>query len=104
MELRLAQSAVADLQDILSHYREQGVPHIGEQPVSVMLVSAILEHCEMLLQHPESGRIVPEFNQPHVREVIHPPFRLVYLREADQIALIRVWRSERQLELSADDI
>ena len=99
MELRLAQSAVADLQDILSHYREQGVPHIGDQ-----LVSAILEHCEMLLQHPESGRIVPEFNLPHVREVIHRPFRVVYLREADQIVLIRVWRSERQLELSADDI
>lgn len=99
MELRLAESAVADLQDILSHYREQGVPHIGDQ-----LVSAILEHCEMLLQHPESGRIVPEFNQPHVREVIHPPFRVVYLREPEQIALIRVWRSERQLELPSGDI
>ena len=99
MKLRLAQSAVADLQDILSHYREQGVPHIGDQ-----FVSAILEHCEMLLQHPESGRIVPEFNQPHVREVIHPPFRVVYLREAEQIALIRVWRSERQLEFPSGDI
>ncbi|MEO5344581.1 MAG: type II toxin-antitoxin system RelE/ParE family toxin, partial [Gammaproteobacteria bacterium SHHR-1] len=30
---------------------------------------------------------------------IHPPFRIVYLRNPSKINLIRVWRSERLLML-----
>ena len=35
----------------------------------------------------------------HIRELIHAPSRVVYLRQAKEVVLIRVWRSERQLEL-----
>jgi|GEM_PF-2074797 len=30
------------------------------------------------------------------------PFRVVYLRQAKEVVLIRVWRSERPLELPAN--
>ena len=98
MELRIAQSALKDLQAIQKYYTEQSVPHIGDE-----YVSAILEHSEMLKRHPEAGRAVPEFNVDHIRELIHSPFRVVYLRQATEIVLIRVWRSERQLELPANE-
>jgi len=94
MDLRIAQSALADLLAIQGYYREQGVPQIGGD-----FVRAILARCEMLQTHPDAGRVVPEFEVDHIREWIHPPFRVVYLRQADEIVLIRVWRSERQLEL-----
>lgn len=94
MELHIAQSALEDLQAIQEYYREQGVSHVGDE-----YVTAILEHCEMLQLHPDAGRVVPEFNLDHVRELIHVPFRAVYLRQATEVVLIRVWRSERQLEL-----
>lgn len=94
MELRIAQSALADLQAIQANYREQGVPQVGDD-----FVTAILARCEMLQSHPDAGRIVPEFEVDHIREWIHPPFRVVYLRQTGEIVLIRVWRSERQLEL-----
>lgn len=94
MELRIAQSALEDLQAIQAHYIKEEVPHIGKQ-----YVIAILEHSEMLKQHPGAGRIVPEFNMDHIRGLIHLPFRVVYLRQATEIAIIRVRRSERQLEL-----
>lgn len=94
MELRIAQSALEDLGSIQDYYREHNVPHIGDD-----FVAAILEHCEMLLNHPDAGRIVPEFDLEYLRELIHPPFRVVYLRQAKEIVLIRVWRSERQSEL-----
>lgn len=81
MELRIAQSALDDLQAIQQHYIEQEVPHIGDE-----YVEAILAH---------AGRVVPEFGQEHIRELVHPPFRVVYLREAMQIVLIRVWRTMR---------
>ena len=98
MELRIAQSAVEDLQTIQDYYKEQYVPHIGDD-----FVAAILAHGEMLQIHSDAGRVVPEFNVDHIRELIHAPFRVVYLRQAKEVVLIRVWRSERQLELPAND-
>jgi len=95
MELGIAQSALEDLQTIQEFYREQDVPHIGDE-----FVAAILEHCGMLQIHPDAGRVVPEFNLENIRELIHAPFRLVYLRQATEVVLIRIWRSERQLELT----
>lgn len=94
MKLRIAQSALEDLQTIQEYYKEQDVPHIGDD-----FVAAILEHCEMLQIHPDAGRVVPEFNLNHIRELIQAPFRVVYLRQAKDVVLIRVWRSERQLKL-----
>ncbi|WP_100636109.1 type II toxin-antitoxin system RelE/ParE family toxin [Marinomonas sp. ef1] len=98
MELRIAQSALEDLQAIQKYYREEGVPHIGED-----FIATILKRCGMLQIHPDAGRIVPEFNMDHIRELIHAPFRVVYLRQAKEIVLIRVWRSERQLELTENE-
>jgi len=94
MEVRLAQSALEDLQAIQEHYVEEGVPHIGDE-----YATAILAHAEMLVRHRDAGRIVPEFGLNHIRELIHSPFRVVYLRQETEVVLIRVWRSERQLEL-----
>lgn len=99
MELRIAQSALEDLQAIRAYYREQGVPHVGDD-----FVAAILAHCAMLQTHPDAGRVVPEFNLNHIRELIHAPFRVVYLRQTKDVVLIRVWRSERQLELPENEI
>tara|TARA_A100001391_G_scaffold145707_1_gene103292 strand:+ start:4506 stop:4802 length:297 start_codon:yes stop_codon:yes gene_type:complete len=94
MELRVARSALEDLQAIQAYYADEGVPRIGDE-----FVTAILEDSEVLRFHPDAGRVVPEFGTDHIRERIHPPFRVVYLRTATEVVLIRVWRSERPLEL-----
>lgn len=92
--LRISASALTDLERLRHWYAQQDVPEIGER-----LVSEILERFELLREHPEMGRIVPEFNQPAIRELIHPPFRIVYRREIAGVQLVRVWRSERLLRL-----
>lgn len=94
MRLELAQSAMSDLLAIKAWYLEQGVPYIGQRFITDILAAA-----QRLTAQPDSGRIVPEFNQANIREIILPPFRVVYLREADCISLVRVWRSERLLQL-----
>lgn len=98
MKINIARSALSDLQDIKDYYLEQGVPDIGQK-----FVSAILQNVERLRGHPDSGRMVPEFDQEHIREIIHPPFRVVYLRDASSVNLIRVWRSERLLSLPDEE-
>jgi toxin ParE1/3/4 len=94
MRLFFAQSAFNDLADIQAYYQEQGVPAIGDK-----FVAEIIARVDVLLDHPEIGRIVPEFAEPKIRELIHSPFRVVYGLDSQTIHLIRVWRSERLLQM-----
>ena len=74
-------------------YAEQQVPEIGER-----LLREVVAHVERLADFPESGRVVPEFGLARLREITHPPFRIVYRIDAARVRVVRVWRSERQLE------
>jgi plasmid stabilization system protein ParE len=96
--IRFAESAIADLEAIRTWYVEQGVPDIGER-----FVEEVVGRIEALRDHPETGRIVPEFGQPFLRELIHPPFRIVYRRDPKHVRIVRVWRSERLLLLPDED-
>ncbi len=90
----ISSSAFSDLENIKEHYEEEGVPHIGEQ-----YVVSIIDHIQALSDNPDIGRKVPEFDEEKIRELIHSPFRIVYLRERNLIHIIRVWRSEGLLVL-----
>lgn len=92
--IEFAESAVCDLEEILAWYSGLQVPEVGER-----LVREIFIRTEQLSEHPESGRIVPEFDVKTIRELIHPPFRIVYRMDSSKIWIIRVWRSERLLLL-----
>ncbi len=94
MKVCLTDSAVNDLRELQLYYEEQLVPHVGEQ-----FVADILDRIETLSDNPDIGRAVPEFAADNIRELIHKPFRVVYLRESSSIFIVRVWRSERILEL-----
>ena len=52
---------------------------------------------------PDMGRIVPEFGPQFLRELIHPPFRIVYRREPKYVRIVRIRRSERLLRLTPGD-
>ncbi len=95
--LTFAESAVQDLQEIRAWYESELVPEVGQR-----LVAEILERVEALQKNPDMGRMVPEFGQKYLRELIHPPFRIVYKREDKKVRIVRVWRSERLLKLSGD--
>lgn len=92
--IEFAESALCDLEDILAWYAGQQVPDVGER-----LMREIFIRTEQLVDFPESGRIVPEFGVTTIRELIHPPFRLVYRNDPAFIRIVRVWRSERLLAL-----
>lgn len=91
--IRVADSALADLESLRDWYAEQGVPEVGER-----LLREIVASIESLADHPDLGRVVPEFGQPFLRELIRPPFRIVYRRDPRHVRIVRVWRSERLLK------
>jgi plasmid stabilization system protein ParE len=94
VKILISDSAFSDLEDIKEYYEDEGVPEVG-----LKIVASIIEHIQTLKRNPEIGRVVPEFGETKIREVIHPPFRIVYLKEQYSVHIVRVWRSERLLEL-----
>ena len=94
ISIGLAESAVSDLEGIREWYQDQGVPEVGERRIL-----EILERIETLAEHPEIGRIVPELGQAFLRELIHPPLRIVYRLDPGRVRIVRVWRGERLLRI-----
>ena len=94
MNILVSESAFTNIEGIIEYYKVQEIPIIGTE-----MVEAIIKHIQVLKNHPEIGRKVPEFNEDYIREIIHPPYRIVYLRESKTVQVIRVWRSERILKL-----
>jgi plasmid stabilization system protein ParE len=92
--ISFAESAVSDMESIQSYYDNEGVPEKGKE-----LLIELLSKIERLVDYPQSGRIVPEFEIEYLREIIHPPFRIVYRYDKNRVRIIRLWRSERNLEL-----
>ena len=98
LPITLAVSALDDLEEIRNHYLEKLTPEVGDK-----LIRDIFNAMEGLGLFPDQGRIVPEFGQPLLRELIHPPFRIVYRRDPGRIRVVRIWGSERLLRLPEKD-
>ena len=55
---------------------------------------------------PDIGRIVPERGAPEIREVLLPPYRIIYRRRADLVEVLTIHHSSRVLpdELGSDPV
>ena len=86
-----APSAKYDLKDIAT-FIEQDRPTTAER-----VVKSLFNALEQLTDFPESGRMVPEFGDPAIRELIRKPFRIVYRVNKEQrfVEIARVWHALR---------
>lgn len=57
----------------------------------------MIEIVERLAVVPNSGRIVPEFGTPELREAIHADCRILYLLRDEQIIVLGVRHARRRL-------
>jgi len=57
----------------------------------------LMQQTDKLQEFPESGRQVPEKRDPHIREIIVPPYRVIYRFRSQQhlVEIVRVWHSAR---------
>ncbi len=86
-------SARWDLLD-LKDYLSLDSPEIAKRFVASLLVA--VEHLE---EFPLSGRVVPEFDDEQLREIIRKPCRIVYRLNSDKstIEIVRVWHAARDI-------
>jgi plasmid stabilization system protein ParE len=84
-------TARLDLKDIAAFIAEDS-PSATDR-----FVRSLFQTVERLADFPESGRIVPEFGDPNIREVIRKPCRIVYRirRRKCTIEIARVWHAAR---------
>jgi toxin ParE1/3/4 len=87
IEVGFAKSAEDDMLDILDWYSSQLVPEVG-----LRMVAAVVKRVEQLAKFPDSGKLVPEFDTPWLRELELPPYRIVYRRDEAAVTVVRVWR------------
>ena len=57
----------------------------------------LISRADRLQMFPEQGRIVPEYEDQNLREIIFRPYRIVYRvnHERNQCEIVRVWHSAR---------
>jgi len=74
-----------DLQEIYDYVSQDS------ELYALRLIDKIVERTEILAEHPLTGRIVPEFDDKTIREVIEGNYRIVYyLDKEEQVNIIRV--------------
>ena len=90
-ELIWAPSARLDLRELASYIAES-------RPVAAArFVKQVFHVVEHLADFPESGRTVPEFDDPNIREVIRRPCRIVYRVKSRErvVEIARIWHAAR---------
>src|ERR1700712_510085 len=87
----LSPRAVQDLQEIVRYIS-------FDNPVRAETFGReLITRTRLLISFPEIGRVVPEFNEPGIREIIHHSYRIVYRVRSEQriIEVSRFWHAAR---------
>ena len=54
------------------------------------MIDRLTKRSEQIAAFPRSGRMVPEYEAPDIREVIERPYRIIYRIKTDQIDILAV--------------
>jgi len=87
-----SQEALDDIDNIAEYISRDSAYHAQQ------VVERIFELSDTLPDQPESGRIVPEFNTPKIRERFLYSYRLIYELNNNTIYIIAVIHGKRLLE------
>jgi toxin ParE1/3/4 len=87
----IAPSAQTDLADIVRYVARH------DSDAAARLGYELITRTENMANFPEIGRMVPEFRQPNLREVIYRSYRIIYRLRHDKqrIDIVRFWHGAR---------
>jgi len=93
-EVRWTPQAADDL-DAIAEFISQDSPHY-----SSLFVLDVLHAVSRLIQFPKSGRVVPDVNDPAIRELILGSYRIIYRLRQDLVEILTVFYGSRLLDPS----
>ena len=91
MKVGWTDEALRHLDDIYRHIA-------GDAPAYARrMVDKITRRTQQIGAFPESGRMVPEYQDPDIREVIEPPYRIVYRITPERLDVLAVFHGAQSL-------
>ncbi|MDX6770239.1 MAG: type II toxin-antitoxin system RelE/ParE family toxin [Elusimicrobiota bacterium] len=92
VEVRWTLQASEDLDSIAQFIAKDSLQYAR------LFVADVLQAVERLSEFPKSGRVVPELNDPVVREIILGNYRLVYRVKTKFVEMLTVYHGARLLD------
>ena len=92
-QVRLSRSAESDIEDIVRYIS------IDDRGQALRFGRFLMHHARSLAQFPERGRVVPDFDDDSIRELIVRRYRIVYRLNHDDrvVEIIRFWHVARDI-------
>lgn len=90
-DVRWSRGALGDLAAIGTYF-ERSSPQYART-----IVARLYAASEMLAEAPEAGRIVPEVEVGHIRELVRDGYRIVYLAGDDAVEILAVLHGRQDL-------
>ena len=90
-KVRWSLTAGDDLRELEDFIARDSVLH------AIQFIDRIVESAETLQTVPQLGRVVPEFSQPDLRELLFRGYRIVYLLKDEYVTILRVVHGARDL-------
>ena len=93
VKIRWTELSVDDLKTIRDYIAQDSVRYAS------ITINRTYDRAQILSRQPLSGRIVPEFDDPKIRELIIRNYRLVYLIiNEESVEILRIYNSARLLK------
>ncbi len=92
MRVHWTNTALEHLLSIYAHIAQES-PVYADRTVG----GSATRRSEQVAQFPRSGRMVPEYQVPDIREVIERPYRIIYRIKPNQIDVLAVFHSAQEL-------
>ena len=92
-QVKLSRSAQSDIEDIIRYI---SIDNPGQ---ALRFGRFLIYHAKGLAQFPERGRVVPEFDDDSIRELIVRSYRIIYRLNHNQrsVEIIRFWHTARDI-------
>ena len=81
--------AAADLEEICDYISKDS------EYYARVFAQGVITAIERLITFPESGRVVPEYNQKDIREIIFQNHRIVYRIKSDAVEIVAIVHGAR---------
>lgn len=86
--------ALEDLREIVDYIQRRN-------PVAAFKVGQkLIKKAESLARFPERGRMIQKLQNPNIREIFLPPYRIAYRIKPEQVTveIARIWHGARDEE------
>lgn len=80
-----------DLQELVEFISRDSITYAAS------MARRLIAATERLEQHPQSGRVVPEYDDPSIREIIVGNYRIVHRQSQQEIVVVAIVHGSRDL-------